>query len=102
VRAIQSSIVLLIRAQGGVSQGLCNLNSLLYGQECAGSRISMKQQFDVIVYATYQYVAESPAKLIRAHGTHHMSVLLAVHRAPPEIGVRYPDGGSRRSSSAGA
>jgi hypothetical protein len=42
----------------------------------------------MIVYATYQYVAESPAKLIGTFCSHHMSILVAAHRTPPEIGVR--------------
>jgi hypothetical protein len=69
-------------------QRLRSLNGLLSGQEGAGSRVSMKQQLDVIVYAPYQYVAKSPAKLMRTLCIYHMSVLVAIHRTPPEIGVR--------------
>jgi hypothetical protein len=42
----------------------------------------------MIVDAPYKDIAQSPAKLIRTFRLHHMSVPVAIHRTPPEIGVR--------------
>ena len=55
----------------------------------------MEQQFDLIFYAPYKYIAKPPTKLRWTLCIHYMPVLLLVHCIPPEIGVRYPDRSSR-------